>query len=549
MVLAASAAGAMAQEEAPAGPTPEAPATPAPENAAAPGGVTISGGAPAATPSGGQGREWTVVPGATATEEFTDNVRSTPTDRQSDIISELTPSLYVNGDTPRLKATLNYTPDFIEHVTATDQNQINQNLTGNGTLTAVPNLLFFDANAAMQNASRAGGLGFGNQVQIPSSLNTQTMAYSGSPYMRLHFGDTGDEELRYTYSATNFSGNTGPVTSPDTGTSLGSLSSSRQNEFLANFVTGPKLGPLQLTAENDYVDFQSTNSLSSRNETAEINGQYNISGPFFALFDAGYDDLEYTQQNPLDYKGPQWTVGGRFQPRIDRSVSLSYGTTQGQYGFTGSVNYALTPLTTVTASYSHESTTGQQQILQSLAGLTSSAPSSAVPSGTTTPIQTPTQSLTGTSVNQQTGLPSALINPNLALQNSTERLSTLEATIEMQGGQRNTYALNLNRTMATTYTAGTLSQTTTGGIVSWNRDMSPLMTGVLSAGYSETSSSAAGTGTVATNVGSTTLSAGLNYSVSNRILAAATYSLARQQGGTTGTILVDLVMVSLNVQF
>jgi uncharacterized protein (PEP-CTERM system associated) len=543
-VIAASATGALAQDETPAGPpTPEVP------EAGVPAVPEVSGGAVASAPSGGQNREWTIVPGLTGSEQFTDNVNSTATGRQSDIISEITPSIYINGDTPRLQTTLNYTPDIIEHVTATNQNEVNQNLTGNGTLTAVPNLLFFDANAGMQNASRAGGLGFGDQAEIPSSLNTQTITYSGSPYLRFHFGDTGDEEVRYTYSEADFSGNTGNVTSPITGSSLGSLSNSRQHEILAKFVTGPALPRLQLTAENDFVDFQSTGSLSSHNETADVAGRYTVSGPFYALFDAGYDKLQYTQQNPLDYTGPQWSVGALFQPRVDRSVSLSYGTTDGQYGFSGNANYALTPLTTVTASYTHQTTTGQQQLLQSLAGLSSSAPGNAPnpTTGVTTPVQTPDQGLTGTSISQLSGLPTSLQNPNLALQNSTERLTTLNAAILMQGGQRNTYSLSVNRTESTTYTAGAVSQTSTGGYVTWNRDMSPRTNGILSAGYSTTNS---GSGSASSGaVGTTTLSAGLNYTVSNKIGAAASYSLFREQGGVQGTVLVDLITLTVNVHF
>ena len=273
-------------------------------------------------------------------EEFTDNVRSVSKGRQSDVLTSLTPSLYLNGDTPRFAGTLNYSPTVIEHAVATDQNQIIQNMAGNGTLTAVPELFFFDGSVQMANEDRAGGFGFGNQAQIPTNLSTQTTAYSASPYLQFHYGDTGDEEVRYQVAQTIFSGNTGPVAGPVAGTSLGPISNATQQELLAKFTTGEGFGRLKLTALNDYVDFSSTAALSSRHETADINALYNISGPYFALSEIGYERLIFQQQSPLNFSGPRWSLGGKYQPRDDRMISLTYGKTEGQYGYNGKVQYA-----------------------------------------------------------------------------------------------------------------------------------------------------------------------------------------------------------------
>lgn len=543
-----------AQEEAP----PAAPAAPAPGGASGTPGAAgeaapqlpqaPEGGQPAANPQ--QGREWTIVPSVSASEEFTDNVNFTAKGRQSDALTELTPGLYINGDTPRLSATFNYNPTAIEHVQATDQNQFIQNMAGNGTLAIVPDLFFFDGYATSVNEDRAGGFGYGNQAQIPTSLSTQTTAYSGSPYLQFHFGDFGDEEVRYTLSQTVFSGNTGTIAGPVTGTNLGSISNSIQQELLSKFTTGEGLGRLKLTASNDYIDFSSADSLSSRQETTSVNAQYNISGPYSALSQVGYQRLVFAQESPLNFTGPIWSVGGQYQPRDDRLISLTYGLNQGEYGYTGNVQYAVTPLTTVTASYTYQTLTEQQQILQGLGNTAQTAPGNPTnpATGGTVPTQNPTQAGNGTLINPTTGLPTAIQNPNLALQNAALRVHSLLAGVTMQGGERNFYSLNFNRTEDLAVTAGGLSQTTTGGYLTWNRDMSPYTQGTLSAGYADNISSAVGTGTSA-HIGILTFTAGLTYSLSDTLTAATTYSLTRQNGGSTGPVLVDLLMVTLSKSF
>jgi uncharacterized protein (PEP-CTERM system associated) len=550
LTLAASVPRAGAQEEAPAAP-PASPGTDtAPAEAAGAAVEAPVGGQPAGNPAQ-QGREWTIVPAITGQEQFTDNVRFAAKGRQSDLVSNLTPSLYLNGDTPRLAATLSYRPTVVRHITATDQDEVLQNLIGNGTLTAVPELLFFDAHAAVTNENRAGGFGFGNQAQIPSSLSTQTTAYSGSPYVRFHFGDTGDEEVRYQFAQTVFSGNTGPVAGPLTGTTLGSISNSTQQEILAKFVTGEGFGRLKLTATGDYVDFSSASALSSRHSLADVNTEYNISGPFYALAEVGYERIVFDQQSTLDFNGPRWTLGGRFQPRADRQISLTYGKTEGQFGFNGRVDYAVTPLTFVTASYSHQTSTQQQQILQALNGFTQTAPGGAVnpATGNTVPVQNPNQSVGGVAIDPLTGLPTAIQNPNLALQNSTLRVRTLQASIRMQGGERNLYSLTVNRTEDDAVTAGSFSQTTTGGFATWNRDMSPSTIGILSAGYAQTTTSAVGAGGATGRTTTLTLTGGLTYALGETVTAAATYSMTRQNGGPLGSVLVDIAMLTLSKRF
>jgi uncharacterized protein (PEP-CTERM system associated) len=143
-----------------------------------------------------------------------------------------------------------------------------------------------------------------------------------------------------------------------------------------------------------------------------------------------------------------------------------------------------------------------------------------------------------------------LQNPNLALQDTVNRSTTFQMGVQIQGGGRNSYAVTINRTENAALSVGGVSQTSDGGTIAWNREMSPDMTGVFSAGYATTSSSTTtavlGAGTTTSTV---TLTAGLSYALSESWSSGASYSLSRQAGGTTGVILDDIVIVSLRKQF
>ncbi len=478
-------------------------------------------------PAEGAGREWTITPFVAATESFTDNALSTPTQRRADLISTLSPSIFINGASSRLTGTFSYTPQFIKYADVTSQDQVLQNLLGNGTLTAIPDLLFFDANAGITNVARSGGRGLDNTTPIATSQNTQTIVYSGSPYLRFRFGDAGTAELRYFYGQTVFQGNTGATINTLTGQSLGSISNSTQQDESAKYSTGEAFNRLQLGVAFDNATVRSPDSaLNSRDIRGVMNGRYSITRSLQALFAGGYEKLTYEQQSQLNFSGPTWNFGARFAPRDDREIVLTYGKSQGRNSFNGTANYALTAGATVSASYSEQTTTQQQQILQNLAVATQITP--------------------GVTINSQTGLPQFLANPNLALQNSIIRTSNFQAGLQLVG-LRNRYTFTFNHSDQSGLSAGALNQTTNGGLVSWSRDLSPNTSGALTASYSSTNSPGAAVTNNSTDAA--TLAISFTFALGPSLDAGASYAVSRQTGGVGGSVLVDLVSVTLRKTF
>jgi uncharacterized protein (PEP-CTERM system associated) len=480
-------------------------------------------------PNSLRGQSFAIQPSVEIDETFTDNELSTATNRKADAITTSTPRLFVTGEAPRLTGTFDYGPQFIAHAVDTTQNQINQNLFTSGKLTAVPDRFFLDANASMFDASRLGDRGFGNASQIPTNLDTHTYAYTVSPYAQFRLSDLGQGEVRYTAGQTIFSGNTGTIASTGGG-ALPSLSNETEQEGLVKLATDPELSRLQAEFDGSYSDLiEGLNS--SRHTIGTLNGSYLITRAVVALFGGGYEKLTYPSQPTLDFSGPTWNVGGRYQPNPDQIVQLTYGEQEGQDSFTGNAHYRLTSATAVFATYSESNTTQQEQILQNLGSATETTP--------------------GNIISQSTGLPTSIANPNLSLQNGVTRTKLLTAGASVVSGPLDTYTLTLTRSQNEALSAGSVSQTSTGALLNWGHEINPDSSlNVFGGASTNSGSGAAGAGAPTSTSGTTvTFGASYNYTISQTLFASARYDLTHQTGSGTGAILVNLLTFSIRKTF
>lgn len=466
------------------------------------------------------GRAWTVTPSVELSTSFTDNVRGSATNRQSDFYTTVAPGIFITGKSRRLRGTLDYSPQLIRHIEATDQDRIDQNFFGSGTATLIPDFFYFDANGSISNASRSGSRGFGNTSEIPSNDVTQTVGYSASPYLQFHLGRAAETELRYRYAETDFSQNTGPVTSQVTGQTLGALSNTREQEAYGRVVSSDLFSRLQLGFTGDYLQQDSADNLtSSRDSTGTLDASYRVLNDFWALLDGGYEHLVYPRQTGINYTGPIWDIGARYEHNEKQTVSLTYGEHQGHRGFSGQLRYALTPATSIYTTYTQRVTTPQQQLLQNLGNAT--------------------QTTAGLTIDQTTGLPLAINNPNLNLQNSVFLSRTLTAGVT-SGIGRNHYNLYFDRTENEALSGLSTNQTTTGGFFSWDRELSPRATGTMLVGYSTTTPGSA-------NIIDFALT--YTYSFSDSLSAGGSYGMSYSTGGNSASVLTDLVTLNVRKSF
>jgi hypothetical protein len=97
--------------------------------------------------------EFEVHPSLAVSEEYTDNVFETTTNRVSDYITRLLPGLVMSYRAPALTGNLSYVFDYRHYARDTHKDEITHSLSAKGNLTAVKNLLFLDVSDEYQRVS------------------------------------------------------------------------------------------------------------------------------------------------------------------------------------------------------------------------------------------------------------------------------------------------------------------------------------------------------------------------------------------------------------
>lgn len=149
-------------------------------------------------------RAWNIVPRVSLTETLTDNINLSSTDKQSGLISQLSPGVRIDARTARLKMYFDYALNGIAYSTGNNSNQAQNALNTFGTLEAIDNWLFLDFSGQISQQIINP---FGQQS--PSNVydnrnTTETSTYRLSPYIRGQLFGSADYFLRYNASVTNY---------------------------------------------------------------------------------------------------------------------------------------------------------------------------------------------------------------------------------------------------------------------------------------------------------------------------------------------------------
>src|SRR5256885_17218291 len=80
---------------------------------------------------------------------YTTLFRSATTDRRSELITQITPSIRVDGGGARFKASLSYAPSAIFYARHTNEDRVANNLQAFGSLEAAEKFFFVDVNGVI----------------------------------------------------------------------------------------------------------------------------------------------------------------------------------------------------------------------------------------------------------------------------------------------------------------------------------------------------------------------------------------------------------------
>ncbi|HJY49235.1 MAG TPA: hypothetical protein VJ349_11465 [Stellaceae bacterium] len=463
-----------------------------------------------------------IRPSVSLGEIFTDNVNYVHSPRTFAAITQLGAGVSASVDTPRLQAvaTGQGTGSIYLPGSNSTLNQIYGGLYANGHGTVYPDLLYVDAQSSITQSTTLPGFGLQNLSTLPRNQQTQQFITNISPYLIKSFGGVADTELRYTFSSSNYGGNTAVAVSPVPG--LNNLASTTINEGTFIAVTGQDF---QKTVVRFTADAAELNG-SFANQSTQVNAyndlQYNFTPMIAALGRAGYQNLRYPGSPAATFAGATWLAGGRIGtvgPDQPAYVALQYGRQQGSFGLTGSSQVNITP-TLVFSANAVQGVSSQGQFFSSNLANSTLSPSGGI-------------------VNQSTGLPIALSSPGLGISNNVYRqhLFTAGLTDSLPPNSYSLYGSYLEA-QSLSATVGVPTKSINLNFT-YSRDIRPDASGYASIGFTNSVNSPTvvpGTTTVnfsqRTNFNTVYATAGLNYVLGPTLTGSIIYTFSYQTNGT-----------------
>jgi len=411
---------------------------------------------------------------------ITDNALRVERPRRGDVFTLISPTLRVSGDTSRLKVNLNYAPLASIYAQTPGQTRFDQYGNGTALVAIVPEAVFLDLRGSVSQQSRFGGYGqTSSTIALNRNDQVQTTAFSVTPYAEHRFGGFGTARLGYSVARTAENGygsqnglNTSQAVLFNNGFgAVGNLTTQRER---GSFVTGENLGRVNDIVVLEAVQYSGAGAYrgAHRNQVTNDVG-YAITRTITALAGFGYQDLRYSGTPGVQIREPIWSVGGRFTPNQDSSLTITYGRRDGFNA--AAVDGALSPSarTRVFVRYATGLTTEAEE-QQNLLATTNVGP-------------------TGLLVDSVTGAPVSSSSSSFGTQNGLYRLRRFSITglLLLNRDSVSASISQENRTNVNTVpvsiggTALPAAASNSGviGTVSWEHELSPAMSSSASLSY------------------------------------------------------------------
>jgi uncharacterized protein (PEP-CTERM system associated) len=291
-----------------------------------------------------------VVPAVDLSATYTDNVRLEADEtKHGQFITELSPSLSLSSNTPRLKLRAVLATHLYAYLggQVDGTNNSSRELSADARATLVDELLYFDGGASIGQQSNSA---FGPQANNNGYANanrSEVRTWRASPYLKHHFGATAEAELRYTRDSVH-SGNQG-------------FADSTGDSVALTIASGPTFHTLGWGALYNRQDVDDSLGRKSRAESAELNLRLRLTSDFSLKGALGYDRYDFGEFGGKT-AGPSRSVGFLWAPSLRTSIDASVG--KRYFGN----SYALTALhhsrhTVWNVNYSDGVTTSRAEFL------------------------------------------------------------------------------------------------------------------------------------------------------------------------------------------
>jgi len=268
--------------------------------------------------------QWSVAPSLTVSETYIDNVRlSSNSDKQSDLVTQINPSVALTGNGKNLTLSLRYNLQNLVYLDEPSRNNSYHQLRSSLNATLLPQRLFIDASTSLsqQVLSPDDKVSIGNLGVV--SNRSDVLSTRVSPYLRSRLGENLQTEIRYSYDNVSYSDSS----------ALNSSSGGLSVNLRPNRALGSWSWQLNWQQREIYYDDRA----DERRESASLRVSYQVSARIGFNGVAGIENNKYSSQRASP-RGEYWNLGANWRPSSRTNLSATAG--ERFFGRTWSLNFA-----------------------------------------------------------------------------------------------------------------------------------------------------------------------------------------------------------------
>ena len=298
----------------------------------------------------------------TVQESYSDNVDQNPSNRETGaFITEVTPAAKLRWNSRRVTSALDLGMTASHQTDGDDEGlSAEPDVAGLGSVEIYREHLFLDLATSISAEVL-------NTRERDTESNQEIIQnYSASPRLVGRFGNFADAEASYRYNRLIESGDSGDTSDSSSGSS--GLGNSQTHSLGATLSAGPEFSKWRwsLNGQISESDREDDDGVSRRNASLDL--EYVVDRSLTLLGSTGYeffDDGDSTN----DIDGLTWLAGFRWRPGPRTDFTLTYGQRDDNKSLASSLQYQISPNTSLFASYSESLETGDERLLEDLASI------------------------------------------------------------------------------------------------------------------------------------------------------------------------------------
>jgi uncharacterized protein (PEP-CTERM system associated) len=348
-----------------------------PEGTAAPGAAAAE--TPGEAAAGVQRRDgYELLPSVTLRETLTNNANGQSGSRSGDLISTVQPSLSFSAESPRVKSRAEYSFSYDKYAHNDELDGARHNLLGFGTYELWREHAFIETQSSISQEiiNRSGQITATDRNLGSNNNQTTVQTFRVGPVLKNNFGNFVQTELRYALGVTSAGGG---------------LDDATRHEFNASATSGDRFARAQWGVDASHLITERSTSTttttfgsdtgSTTQSTVDLKLQYAVDREWSALGSVGYQTIKDSSfTNPPD--GPTGSLGFEyaFGPRAKLRILGNHRNDDNYMSVAG--NYEFRSGSVLTVNYDESITSGQDQLLNNVAGLSANQSGSFVDSRT-----------------------------------------------------------------------------------------------------------------------------------------------------------------------